>query len=68
MNKNVNYKLKKAYQHLDYIMFSGTKFFVQGMTQQMMSILYKNNTDFVEIIEDTKPTNTYDKKKTNKKK
>jgi len=66
MKKNVNYKLKKSYEHLDFIIFSKQKIAVKNMSQQMMSVLYKNNTDFVEIVE-SKPTNTYEQKKKSKK-
>ena len=68
MKKNVTYKLKKEYSGNAYVLLGADKFNIEGMTQQQMSILYKNGTDFVEIVEEISSTNTYDKKKTNKKK
>ena len=72
MKKNVTYKLKKAYLNSGYLVFNKDKYVVENMSQDVMKVLYKNNTDFAEIVEspmvDSKPTNTYDKKKTNKKK
>lgn len=65
MKNNVSYKLKEAYKDCSYIMFAKTKYMVDGMSQELMSVLHKNGTDFVEIVED-KPTNTYDKKKKKK--
>tara|TARA_R110001606_G_scaffold348499_1_gene498037 strand:+ start:553 stop:810 length:258 start_codon:yes stop_codon:yes gene_type:complete len=68
MKKNVTYKLKNEYSHLDYLMLNGNKIKVDGMTQQMMSVLYNNQTNFVEIVDEVSTTNTYDKKKTKAKK
>ena len=50
MKKNVTYKLKKAYLNSGYLLFNKDKYVVENMSQDVMKVLYKNNTDFVEII------------------